>query len=177
MTDPLTGILNRRGFEIRAKQIFADQATLDKGMCLLMLDIDHFKKINDTHGHIIGDEVLILVARLLEKSFRQSDLLYRFGGEEFIAIIAADNVDAATLAFERARKAIGKFQFPQVGHITLSGGFTGADPTVLPQEVISRADSSLYVAKNAGRNRIYHYDTLVREGILKEVATGSIDMF
>jgi PleD family two-component response regulator len=64
-----------------------------------------------------------------------------------------------------------------VGHVTISGGFSGADPTVLPQEVIHHADSSLYAAKNAGRNRIYHYGTLVQEGVLKEVASGSIDMF
>jgi diguanylate cyclase (GGDEF)-like protein len=191
--DQLTGLFNRYSLEInldrlwsllstRLKEVSSDNEDLRRiktpqTYWLGVIDIDHFKKINDTYGHIIGDEVLILVARLLEKSFRQSDLLYRFGGEEFIAIIAADDVDAATLAFERARKAIGTFQFPQVGHVTLSAGFTGADPTVLPQEVISRADSSLYVAKNTGRDRICHYDTLVREGALKEVATGSIDLF
>ena len=191
--DQLTGLFNRYSLEINLDRLWnllsARMKEVNSGKeksrrnktpqtyWLGVLDIDHFKKINDTYGHIIGDEVLILVSRLLEKSFRQSDLLYRFGGEEFIAIIAADDVDAATLAFDRARKAVGTFQFPQVGNVTLSGGFTGADPMVLPQEVISRADSSLYVAKNMGRNRICYYGTLVREGILKDVATGSIDIF
>lgn len=191
--DQLTGLFNRYSLEInldrlwnllsaRMKEMDSDHEGLRRVQTphtywLGILDVDHFKKINDVHGHIIGDEVLILVARLLEKSFRKSDLLYRFGGEEFIAIIAADDLAAAILAFERARKNIELFEFPQVGRITVSGGFTGADPSVLPQEVINRADSSLYAAKNAGRNRIYHYGTLIDEGVLKEVSSGSIDLF
>ncbi len=142
-----------------------------------VLDVDHFKSINDKYGHVIGDEVLIMVARLLEKSFRQSDLLYRFGGEEFVAIIAADDFEAASQAFERARNSVEHFNFPQVGHITISGGFSGADYSVLPQEVINRADAAFYAAKDAGRNRICHYETLIKEGVLKEAPTGSIDLF
>jgi diguanylate cyclase (GGDEF)-like protein len=189
--DHLTGLLNRYSLEINLDRLWnllsarlhesdnknSRRDTAPQTYWLGMLDIDHFKKINDTYGHIIGDEVLILVTRLLEKSFRQSDLLYRYGGEEFVAIIAANDIGAATQAFERARKAIEQFTFPQVDHVTISGGFSGADPSVLPQEVLYRADSSLYVAKNGGRNRICHYDTLVKEGILKEVASGSIDLF
>ncbi|MDP2805153.1 MAG: GGDEF domain-containing protein [Gallionellaceae bacterium] len=189
--DQLTGLLNRYSLEINLDRLWnllstrihdeeeenSRRAPVDKGYWLGVLDIDHFKKINDTHGHIIGDEVLIMVTRLLESSFRQSDLLYRFGGEEFIAIIAANDLESAQLSFERARKKIDEFEFPQIGHITISGGFSGADPTVLPQEVINRADSALYAAKNSGRNRMCHYDTLVKEGVLKEVASGSIDLF
>ena len=141
------------------------------------IDIDHFKKINDTYGHVIGDEVLIMATRLLQASLRQSDLLYRYGGEEFIAIIAANDLESATQAFERARLKVEQFQFPQVGHITISGGFSNADTGVLPQEVINRADRSLYAAKAAGRNRVFHYDTLVKEGVLKDAPSGSIDLF
>jgi diguanylate cyclase (GGDEF)-like protein len=192
--DQLTGLLNRYSLETNLDRLWnllsarikeskeggevgARRETVEHSYWLGVFDIDHFKNINDTHGHIIGDEVLIMVTRLLESSFRQSDLLYRFGGEEFIAIIAANDLESATLSFERARKKIDEFIFPQIGHITISGGFCGADPSVLPQEVINRADSALYAAKNAGRNRIFHYDTLVKEGVLKEVASGSIDLF
>lgn len=142
-----------------------------------MLDVDFFKRINDTHGHIIGDEVLIVVTRLLQAAFRRTDLLYRYGGEEFIVIIAANDLDAAMLAFERARKKIEAFSFPRVGEVTISGGFSGADPAVLPQEVINRADKALYEAKNAGRNRVCHYETLVKQGVLREISAGSVDLF
>lgn len=189
--DQLTGLLNRYSLETNLARLWnllsarihnsenenSRRNHTPKTYWLGVLDIDHFKSVNDTYGHIIGDEVLIMVTRLLESSIRKSDLLYRYGGEEFIAIIAANDLKSATLTFERARKKIELFQFPQVGHVTISGGFSGADPSVLPQEVIHRADSSLYAAKNAGRNRIYHYDTLIKEGILKEVTSGSIDLF
>ncbi len=189
--DQLTGLFNRYSLEVnldrlwnlllvRMRENAADQDEHrhpPHTYWLGVLDVDHFKAINDRHGHIIGDEVLIMVARLLEKSFRQSDLLYRFGGEEFVAIIAADDFAAAEQAFERARSTIERFKFPQVGHITISGGFSGADYSVLPQEVINRADTALYAAKDGGRNRIYHYETLVKAGILKKIETGSIDLF
>jgi diguanylate cyclase (GGDEF)-like protein len=189
--DQLTGLLNRYSMETNLDRIWnlltANLKDAEEGVdrrdsspkayWLAVIDIDHFKKVNDTYGHIIGDEVLIMVTRLMQSSFRQSDLLYRYGGEEFVAIIAANDLESATIAFERARMKIDQFTFPQVGHVTISGGFSGADPSVLPQEVINNADSSLYAAKNGGRNRIYHYGTLVKEGVLKEVESGSIDMF
>lgn len=189
--DQLTGLLNRYSLEVNLDRLWnllstrikesdsenTRRASANQTYWLGVLDIDHFKSVNDTYGHIIGDEVLIMVTRLLESSFRQSDLIYRFGGEEFIAIIAANDFESARLTFERARTKIEQFTFPQVGRVSISGGFSGADPTVLPQEVINRADSALYAAKNAGRNRIYHYDTLVQEGVLKEISSGSIDLF
>lgn len=192
--DQLTGLYNRYSLETNLDRIWnllmarlkeADKADPKKNRrdtepqtyWLGVMDIDHFKKINDTYGHIIGDEVLILVTRLLEKTFRRSDLLYRYGGEEFIAIVAANDLEAATMVFERARQIIEQFKFPQVEHVTISGGFSCADPSVLPQAVINRADRSLYQAKSDGRNRIYHYDTLIKQGALKEVAAGGIDLF
>lgn len=191
--DQLTGLFNRYSLEINLERLWdlllvqmRDKA-LDHGVSqrtetphtywIGVLDVDHFKSINDNYGHIIGDEVLIMISRLLEKSFRKSDLLYRYGGEEFIAIITANDLEFAFKAFNRARSVIEEFVFPQVGRITMSIGFSGADSSVLPQEVISRADSSLYAAKNAGRNRVCHYDTLVAQGVLKEVESGSIDLF
>ena len=189
--DQLTGLLNRYSLELNLDRLWTLLSTrlhkddqpgkrrtcAPQSFWLGVIDIDFFKKVNDNYGHIIGDEVLIITTRLLESSFRQSDLLYRYGGEEFIAIIAADDLASATQAFDRARRRIEEFSFPQVGHVTISGGFSGADPTVLPQEVIHRADRALYEAKSAGRNRIFNYDVLVQQGVLKEVTTGSIDLF
>ena len=175
--DPLTNVFNRRALITLAERDIARSNRRGTLISVLMIDADHFKKINDTYGHIIGDEVLIMVTRLLSGAVRNSDLLYRYGGEEFVAIIAANDLESATQVFERARAKIEQFEFPQVGHVTISGGFSCADTKVLPQEVINRADSSLYAAKNAGRNRIYYYDTLIKEGILKEEASGSIVIF
>ncbi len=189
--DQLTGLLNRYSLESNLDRLWSilaarqsnktdgSEQRVVKPECywICVLDIDHFKQINDQYGHIIGDEVLIIITRLLQSSFRQSDLLYRYGGEEFVAIIAANDLDAARQALERARSKIEQFDFPQVGKISISGGFSCADLSVLPQEVLNRADSSLYAAKNAGRNRICLYDDLVAEGVLKAVSTGSIDLF
>jgi diguanylate cyclase (GGDEF)-like protein len=189
--DRLTGLLNRYSLELNLDRLWnmlyarmhaprAESARRDPvphRYWLGVLDVDHFKQINDTHGHMIGDEVLIVVTRLLQAAFRSTDLLYRYGGEEFIVIIAANDLESATLAFERARKKIEGFRFPRVGHVTISGGFSGADPAVLPQEVINRADKALYESKKAGRNRVFHYETLVRQGVLQEIRTGSVDLF
>lgn len=189
--DQLTGLYNRYSLEINLDRLWSilsgrhhlsgtddsKRVIIPETYWLGVLDVDHFKKVNDTYGHIIGDEVLIMVTRLLQSSFRKSDLLYRHGGEEFVAIVAANDLDAAMQIFERARAKIDTFQFPQVGHVSISGGFSCADPNVLPQEIINRADSALYAAKNAGRNQIRHYETLIKNGVLKEVNSGSIDLF
>lgn len=189
--DRLTGLHNRYSLELNldrlwsvlsARMIESVPGTERRGTelhnyWLGVMDIDHFKKVNDTYGHIIGDEVLLVVARLLGQSFRRSDLLYRYGGEEFIAIIAANDLECAWHVFERARRTIEAYNFPQVGKVTISGGFASADPNVLPQTVINRADRSLYQAKADGRNRMHHYHTLISQGVLQEVHEGSIDLF
>ncbi len=188
--DKLTGLLNRYSLELNLDRLWnllnvhqrkSRSRSVDgeapMQYWLGVIDVDHFKRINDKHGHLIGDEVLVVVGRLLKAAFRRSDLLYRFGGEEFVAVIAAQDLETAALAFERARKKIEGFEFPQVGHLTMSGGFAGADPSILPQEVLNRADSALYEAKAAGRNRVLHYETLVREGVIKEIPAGSVDLF
>jgi len=189
--DRLTGLLNRYSLEANLDRLWNLMAARRRSAAetgtkathrhevywLGLVDIDHFKNINDTYGHLIGDEVLIMVTRILQLSLRRTDLLYRYGGEEFVVIIAANDLDTALGIFDRTRAKIEQFKFPQVGHVTISGGFSKADPDVLPQEIINRADSSLYAAKNAGRNRIFYYETLLKEGILKEVAAGSVDLF
>lgn len=189
--DQLTGLFNRYSLENNLDRIWnllshraSDGGTDDSRRSstaetywLGLVDVDHFKKINDNYGHIIGDEILIMVARLLESCLRGSDLIYRYGGEEFVVIVAGNNDQAAMSVFERARQRIESFDFPRVGRVTLSCGFSRADPRYLPKEVLHRADSSLYAAKSGGRNRTCFYDDLIREGVLKEAETGTIDLF
>ncbi|MES2148824.1 MAG: GGDEF domain-containing protein [Pseudomonadota bacterium] len=190
--DRLTGLLNRYSLEINLNRIWellaarvrdVDETRAEnrrhasETYWLGVLDIDHFKRVNDTYGHIIGDEILLLTSRLLESAFRRADLLYRYGGEEFVAIVAADDLPAATMAFERARRTVEEFVFPQVGKLTISCGFSVADPTVLPQTIINRADRALYEAKADGRNQVHHYEDLVSLGRLGEVPAGTVDLF
>ncbi|MBA5687906.1 GGDEF domain-containing protein [Rugamonas apoptosis] len=191
--DRLTGLLNRHSLELNLTRMWdalaqrlkhgAEAAQVNRRRdqaqtyWLGVLDIDHFKKVNDTHGHIMGDEILLLTARLLEGALRRSDLLYRYGGEEFIVIVAANDLATATQIFERARQAVAQFKFPQVGRLSISGGFSMADPAVQPQAIINRADRALYEAKADGRDRIYFYEELIRTGRLQEVQSGTIDLF
>lgn len=189
--DRLTGLLNRQALEQSFDRIWELLSRIDaeneeaegrrKSMAgqywLAVMDIDHFKKVNDNFGHVIGDEILLLVTRLMTKTFRSSDLLYRYGGEEFVAIISAENAAIARSIFERVRLSIEAFDFPQVGHVTISGGYSRIDQNVLPQEVVHRADRTLYQAKREGRNRMYEFEELVRNGTFREICFGSSELF
>lgn len=196
--DRLTGLLNRQALEVNFDRIWAllsrsqtmrfeddgegdgegRRKAIPGQYWLAMFDIDHFKRVNDTFGHIIGDEVLLLVSRLMTVSFRNSDLLYRWGGEEFVAILSAENDQIARNIFERVRLAIEAHVFPQVGHVTISCGYSHADPGILPQEVLSRADRALYQAKNDGRNRVYSFEELVSRGVFPDFTSyGDAELF
>ena len=178
--DRLTGLLNRRTFDEqldralgvirRAYQESADERSKrrvgeGKG-CFFMgeIDIDHFKNINDRFGHLHGDEVLVLVARILQNSFRKTDLIYRFGGEEFVVIVYVDDRDDAELTFERLRRAIENHAFPQVGRVTVSIGVAEIRDTSIPVELLGRADQALYYAKTHDRNQVAFYEALVAAG-------------
>lgn len=189
--DRLTGLLNRHALEQSFDRIwdllsrFDTKNEGDEGRrqgsaghyWLAVIDIDHFKKVNDNFGHIIGDEILLLVTRLMTKAFRSTDLIYRYGGEEFVVIASAENEAIAKNIFERARLSIEAHHFPQVGHVTISGGYSRIDPSILPQEVVNRADRTLYQAKHDGRNRMYEYEELIRSGVFREIGFGSSELF
>ncbi|MES2164806.1 MAG: GGDEF domain-containing protein [Pseudomonadota bacterium] len=181
--DRLTGLHNRYAMEISLERLWEELSAAPPAQArrdcywLGVLDIDHFKSINDRFGHVIGDEILLLVSRVLGKTLRRTDLLFRYGGEEFIVIVEAGDREAAGLLFERLRTAVGAYNYPQVGQVTLSGGFSMVSTTVLPKSVLERADRAMYEAKKAGRNRIRHYDTLRAQGVLEEVESGSITLF
>jgi diguanylate cyclase (GGDEF)-like protein len=191
LRDRLTGLFNRQALEnsfdriwsaiSRADTLFEPGRGRRTAPChrywLAMIDIDRFKQINDSFGHMVGDEILLLTARLMAGALRGSDLLYRYGGEEFVAIVAAENDDIARNVFERLRLAIEAHHFPQADRVTISIGYTEVRPELLPVEVLSRADRSLYQAKQDGRNIIYDYPTLVAEGVFKETVYQEPELF
>jgi diguanylate cyclase (GGDEF)-like protein len=190
--DSLTGLLNRKTFDERFSKLLAastPEGTLQDGsderrhvakaasQWLAVVDIDHFKRVNDQFGHLYGDEVLILVANLLRSSFRAHDRVFRFGGEEFVVLLRSTTLEEAHMIFERFRASVEQHNFPQVGQVTVSLGFaciTQESPVV----ILGHADQALYYAKENGRNRVCHYDGLVSGGLLQsEMANDTVEFF
>jgi diguanylate cyclase (GGDEF)-like protein len=162
LTDPLTGTFNRRTFlELGAKEIARTRRS--KGsLCLLMLDLDLFKRVNDQYGHIAGDEALKTVVNALQACLRREDLLVRYGGEEFCVLLPEVSLDHAALLAERSRAAVEAATLMYRGQripLTISIGvallMSGTDETI--EQLVSRADEALYSAKAAGRNRVVVY--------------------
>ncbi len=180
--DTLTGLLNRRTFETtfakRRGGGRADPAADASGLgrWIGVIDVDRFKTINDSFGHLFGDEVLLLVARLMFTTFRSTELIYRFGGEEFVVIVDHTSEDGAGIAFERFRAAVAGHRFPQIGQVTVSIGYTRVCADDVPASAVERADRALYYAKENGRNRSLCYESLVREGALAPKKTNSAEL-
>ena len=195
--DTLTGLASRKTFEKHLFELLgrANQDNLsansgsepvrrtgssnDSRHWLAVCDIDHFKSINDNFGHLIGDEVLIMMGQLMRTSFRFDDQLFRFGGEEFIVVLQPADVDSAMRTFERFRTEVANQVFSRVGHVTISIGFSQLLPYDTPNDVIDRADEALYYAKQHGRNRVDNYEMLIAAGELqpKQVAKGEVELF
>jgi diguanylate cyclase (GGDEF)-like protein len=146
---------------------------------LAMIDIDHFKHVNDTYGHLIGDEVLLLLARLMRTHFRFHDQIYRFGGEEFVALVRCNSEAEAFGVLERLRITIQDHPFPQVGAITISIGFTEIRTGDSPNGALERADKAVYFAKEHGRNRVCSHGALVASGGLQSPVAnvGAVELF
>ncbi|MDP5240632.1 GGDEF domain-containing protein [Uliginosibacterium sp. 31-16] len=138
----------------------------DRHCWLAVADIDKFKRINDNFGHLFGDEVLIRVADLMKKSFRGSDKLFRFGGEEFVVLLRFISAENAEHVLERFRLAVEEHEFPQVGQVTCSLGYVQIDPLLTPAEILGRADEALYFCKENGRNQVQRYEDLVAQGLI-----------
>lgn len=180
--DKLTGLLNRKTFDERFIAILngyrADlsQERLrmterrhkegDPHYWLAVLDIDHFKRVNDTFGHLYGDEVLLLMANLMRRSFRRGDLLFRYGGEEFVVVLKTADANEASMVLDRFRKAVELYDFPQVGQVTISIGYTQVRNSEMHTTIIERADRALYYAKSNGRNQIQNCEQLISSGLL-----------
>ncbi len=125
---------------------------------LLLVDIDHFKSVNDAHGHQAGDEVLRAVTLTLRQELREGDMLGRWGGEEFLALLPATGLEGALVAAERLRRAVALRTFPYAGSVTVSIGAASARPGDHLERTVARADAGMYRAKRAGRNRVAFSD-------------------
>ena len=190
--DSLTGLLNRKTFDENFMKATADLELPPEylsdgrrvggslcGYWIGVIDIDHFKRVNDRFGHLIGDEVLLLLSRLMGRSFRIHDRLYRFGGEEFLVLMRCHGEDDAEQAFERFRSNTELFQFPQVGTVTVSVGFTAVRPGDTPSGAFERADKAVYHAKANGRNQVCSHADLLASGVLVEDSAklGDVELF
>lgn len=153
--DALTGLHNRLAANEEIRATFLRMKRTGAIYSVLLMDIDHFKKVNDTYGHETGDEVLIRVADILRRSARETDFVARFGGEEFIGILPNTGATGATVVAEKIRAAVAQSEQPLVGHVTLSVGVAEAGSSDAGAELaIRHADQALYRAKAEGRNRV-----------------------
>jgi diguanylate cyclase (GGDEF)-like protein len=156
-TDKLTGLLNRQAYDILMDKLMAEHARQPRPISVLLLDLDHFKSVNDQYGHAMGDRVLRNVAGQLRQVLRKSDIAVRWGGEEFLVVLDSCALDEARQIAEKIRQRIAQecqdVDGKRVG-LSVSIGVSQFSGTELPDQTISRADAGLYQAKNAGRNRV-----------------------
>jgi diguanylate cyclase (GGDEF)-like protein len=153
-TDSLTGIANRREFSAILEREVARVKRYGKPLSLTMFDLDYFKRVNDTFGHDVGDDVLQAVTGLVKKSIRSVDVVARWGGEEFMVLMPESDMQAAEKASEKLRLAIAGHQFDTVGKVTASFGVAAFEPQDDLNSLLKRADDALYRAKDKGRNRV-----------------------
>ena len=159
VTDPLTGAFNRRHFFIAGERRFADSRRAQEQLCVLLLDVDDFKAINDQHGHAAGDRVLIEVAQACKASLREFDLLARYGGEEFVALLPATDLPSALQVAERVRATVaGASVVADNGALvrpTVSVGVAMlASAPISFDALLAQADLAMYSAKRSGKNRV-----------------------
>ena len=162
-TDPLTGVSNRRALDETLNNLFAMKSRYQTSFSLVIVDIDLFKQVNDRQGHLYGDNVLREVALHLDDCVRETDLVARFGGEEFVLILPETDLAGACILADRVRALIAEKM-----RITISGGVATVVEGDTPGSILARADSALYSAKSAGRNRIFRH-----EGTRIEPVTGT----
>lgn len=156
-TDKLTGLLNRHAFTILIEKLLAEYRRVRQPISMLLADIDHFKEINDRHGHLAGDRVLEHVASLLVAGLRESDIAVRWGGEEFLLVLRGCDQHEAERIAETLRQRIADAPIEADGQriaVTLSVGVSEYDGAEPPDQTVDRADSALYEAKHGGRNRV-----------------------
>jgi diguanylate cyclase (GGDEF)-like protein len=159
-TDPLTGLYNRKYLSHRFEAEVRRARNYMAPLSVLLLDIDHFKKVNDTYGHPAGDVILKKLAEMIRKATRASDFVVRYGGEEFVVVMTASNQDQAFHYIDRLREVVAAAEFPVPGHsaplkVTISAGVSSfPDDGQSTTDLLKAADQALYAAKAGGRNRV-----------------------
>lgn len=158
-TDPLTGVPNRRQLMARIKEELARSARTGQPLACALLDVDYFKRVNDTLGHPVGDKVLMALTRIVREAVRPYDLLGRFGGEEFLLVLPGTSLDKAAELADRVRLAVRErlaatAEAPLPGPVTISFGVAAARPGDSLESLVKRADDALYRAKENGRDRV-----------------------
>jgi len=154
LTDPLTGVGNRRMLRLQLDEEILRAQRYSRALTAVFFDLDHFKRVNDTYGHKVGDSVLTRVAESLSSNLRQSDHIGRFGGEEFVVLLTETGIEEAMTLVERMRAAVAAIQMPEMqGQITISAGLAQWRPGESGDMLLHRSDRALYRAKESGRNR------------------------
>lgn len=182
--DVLTTLPNRQSLDSRLMQVCQHYCThpisdkvLEKSSWIAILDIDHFKRINDTFGHLYGDEVLLTFSQIMGIKFRYNDFLFRFGGEEFVVVLNLATQEMALSAFNRFREAIEEYHFPTVGKVTVSIGITHVDNAAMPSALLDKADKALYYAKDHGRNQVVLFEATPELVAAEYDNVGEIELF
>jgi len=154
--DGLTGVYNRRHYQQELERILGLAHQSEHTLSIVVFDLDHFKRCNDEHGHLVGDEVLKDVARLLVEKVRQTDMVARYGGEEFVVLLADTKPEAAAQVAEKLRAQVKETPLArgQVLGLTLSAGVAGTSGSDTAEQLFARADRALYQAKAEGRDRV-----------------------
>jgi diguanylate cyclase (GGDEF)-like protein len=154
VTDQLTGVYNRRKFDEILHMLIRQEVRYPRGLSLLMMDLDHFKAINDRYGHSVGDEILREFASLVLQTKREADDMFRVGGEEFCLITFSESDDKLKTVAEKVCLEIAEHVFPKVGHLTVSIGAARFAAEDSYDTLFKRADDALYLAKHRGRNQV-----------------------
>lgn len=164
LTDPLTGLANRKQMEIQLRQLIAATQTTGEPTSVVIADIDHFKRVNDTWGHPTGDQVIRFVARTMRRLAGDDDVIARYGGEEFVVLVPGCTVDETVRFAESVRRAVEAKQLLRkstneiLGNVTISMGVAAIQPGDEPGDILDRADKRLYCSKQNGRNRVTFED-------------------
>ena len=156
MRDGLTGVMNRASFANQAHREIGEHRRTKSNVSLLFIDVDHFKRINDTYGHETGDEVLKRITRLMRRCLRKGDTVARWGGEEFVVLLPATDLNVTLLIAEKIRHRIEVEQFDELAtglHVTVSIGCVEMSRSEGLDELVAQADRALYEAKHRGRNQ------------------------